>query len=143
MGNILSCGMSISHLCRIPTTEQCTHLRNVHYLRNVLVTSQRTLLIWSLEGKMTLVDIMTVTKLNSSFSGAFDSPSSTRVVGEKLSPLQGSTWQTLSRPSIPSGRQSVVPHQQGQDEGRREEVVTNLVWSIHHFVEYWKQCLSS
>jgi len=45
--------------------------------------------------------------------------------------------------SISSGRQSVVPHQQGQDEGRREEVATNLVWTIHHLGKYWKQCLLS
>ena len=37
----------------------------------------------------------------------------------------------------------MVPYQQGQNEGRREEVATNPVWSIHHFGEDWKQCLSS
>ena len=61
------CGMSISPMYNIPTTERCIHLRSVHHLRDVLVTCQRTLLIWSLEGKMAPVDVMIGTNISSSF----------------------------------------------------------------------------
>ena len=91
MGNILSCGMSISHMCSTPRTEQCTHLHIVHHLRHVLVTYQRTLLIWSLEGKMTPMDVMTGQSSVVHSADLVDSPRSTRAVGEKSSLLQGST----------------------------------------------------
>ena len=65
---ILCFGMSIIHICNIPTIQQCTHLCIVHHLRHVLATCQKILLIWSLEVKMTLVDVMTRTKHNGSFS---------------------------------------------------------------------------
>ena len=55
---------------RIPTIEQYTHLCIVHHLRHVLATYQKILLIWSLEGKMTLVDMMTCTKHNILFNGS-------------------------------------------------------------------------
>jgi len=68
--NILSCGMNIFHMCNIPTIEQCTDLHIIHHSRNVLATYQKILLIWSLEGKMTPVDMMIGTKCNGSFSGS-------------------------------------------------------------------------
>lgn len=70
VGNILSCGMNIFHMCNIPTIKHCTHLRIVHHLRHVLATYQKTLLVWSLEGKMAPVDMMIGTKCNSSFNGS-------------------------------------------------------------------------
>ena len=56
------------HMRNIPTIEQCTHLCIVHHMRHVLVTCQKTLLIWSLEGKMAPMDVMIGTKLSSSFN---------------------------------------------------------------------------
>jgi len=68
VGNIPRYGMNISPRYSIPTTEQCIHRCIIHHSRLVLVTCQRTLLIWSLEGRMALVDIMIGTKLSSSFN---------------------------------------------------------------------------
>ena len=50
---------------------QAVHLSMyVHHLRHVLATYQKILLIWFLEGNMTLVDMMTGKKHSSSFNGS-------------------------------------------------------------------------